>query len=284
MLKEKFLSQKYEINFTDEDIEFFNSARENYLLDVLEKTVLLDKHLFFLTELKELNDYKDLIYECNRLTHSIKGTGYSYGFKFISEVAFCLEELLNYVLNNMNEKIEKIQSIFKACVNINDLLNDVIKNYFFKNTEYNVSDEYNQKLFKFINETDKILKEENVKKDDINKNILICGNNAFIFNNITRLFKNNRNFIFYYAPGFLETFYEIINRKIDFVFSEFYLNEFNAFAIYSTLKNTPKYSTIPFYFIVSDINALLIKNKIPKKIILFKDKDLFTNISNIIQK
>jgi len=302
MLKDKFLKQKYEIYFTDEDYEYFNSVRENYLTDILEKLNKLDSSLFLLSEQKELIEYKDLIYDCNRLAHSIKGTGYSFGFKFISEVAFCIEELLAFVLDNFNDTSEKYKNIFSQTILFNDLLIDVIKNYFLKTTEFETTKDYKNKLVNLIKITDNILKSSNAdnenSKIELEKNdnekfketnaaseiktqehnspkskkikILLCGETYLIFNNLIRISQTkNAVFDFYYAPGFLEAFYEITTKPIDFIFSEFQLKDFTAIDIYNVLKNTKKYQNIPFYFIVSDFNKLE-NYKINSNIILKK--------------
>ncbi|HPP86791.1 MAG TPA: Hpt domain-containing protein, partial [bacterium] len=287
----------------------FNSVRENYLTDILEKLYKLETSLFFLSEQKELIEHKDLIYECNRLAHSIKGTGYSFGFKFISEVAFCIEELLAFVLDNFNDTSEKNKTIFLQAILFNDLLIDVIKNYFLKTNEFETTKDYKTKLINLIKITDNILKsndnnkraqtaqnqnenEKSQKENDkllIQKQpsqkkikILLCGETHLIFNNLIRISQtNNALYAFYYAPGFLDAFYEITNKPIDFIFSEFQLKDFTAIDIYNVLKNTQKYQNIPFYFIVSDFNKLE-NYKIDSNLIVKKDQDLFKNILKII--
>ncbi len=287
MLNEKFLKQKYEVSFTDEDYEYFNSVRKNYLSDILEKNAKLDKQLFFLSEQTDISEHKDVIYDCNRIAHSIKGTGYSYGFKFISEVSFCMEEILDYILDNFNIKLCKKDCGFDRCILFNDLLTEVIKDYFLKNSEFNVSSEYKKKLVNLINQTENIFNNGNEiysEKIIIKKNILVCGKTNFIFNTLSKSFNNQSLFDFHFAPGFIEILYELTNKKIDYIFSEYNLGEFNALSVYLTLKQTEKYSNTPFYFIVSDIPEKLIKAQIPSDIILLKDKKLINKIIEIIKQ
>ncbi|MBP7654569.1 hypothetical protein KA977_14195 [Candidatus Dependentiae bacterium] len=287
MLKEKFLKQKYDVNFTDEDYEYFNSVRKNYLSDILEKTAKLDKQLFFLSEQTDISEYKDIIYDCNRTAHSIKGTGYSYGFKFISEVSFCIEEILDYVLNKFNIQSSNKESTFDSCILFNDLLAEVIKDYFLKNSEFNVSSEYKKKLVNLINQIENIFDNSNEINSEeivIKKNILVCGNTNFIFSTLSKSFNTQSLFDFYFAPGFIEILYELTKKKFDYIFSEYNLGEFNALSVYLTLKQTEKYSNIPFYFIVSDISEKLINAQLPSDIILLKDKKLINKIVEIIKK
>lgn len=283
MLKEKFLNQKYEIEFTDEDYEYYNSVRKSYLIDILEKTETIEHQLFSLSEKNDFIENKDSIYDCNRLAHSIKGTGYSYGFKFISEIAFCIEEILDYVLKHINIEPNIIQGIFCQCMSFNDLLAYSIKNIFLNTSNFVADKSYYVKLHKMINETDNLLKNNSIERIFSNKkNILICGNNNFIFNNIKRFCKNYKNILFHYAPGFLGAIYELSNKKIDIVFSEFSFKHFNALSLYSTLKCDDDYNNLPFYFIVSDFNKKMEDNNISKNIVLLKNNDLLKNIKSII--
>jgi hypothetical protein len=284
LLKEKFQNQTYAINFNDEDYEYYNTVRKSYLIDILEKTEKLEHQLFALSEKKDLSENKDIIYECNRIAHSIKGTGYSFGFKFISEISFCIEELLDYVLNNIDIDINTIQSIFCISNSFNDLLSDVIKTQFLNTTNFDANKLYYDKLYKMIDKTDLIFKKSTSNKPkETEKNVLICGNNNFIFNNIKRYCKNNQNYKFHFAPSYLGAIYEISNKRIDFIFSEFELQKFNAISLYISLKYVDAYKNIPFYFIVSDINQKMKDANISKDIVLFKKNYLLKNIIDILK-
>ncbi len=289
MIKEKALSQKYDINFTTEDWEYFNTVRQDYLSDVLEKNLKLEKKLFTLTESPDYVEWKDLIYECNRIAHSMKGTGYSFGFKYISEVSFCIEELLDYILNNKELNNITAKKIFEKCTQFNDLIIEIVKNYFLRNNSFDTPDKFKYLLEELIDKTDQIFvikTEANDNQVIIKKNILFIGHTNFIYKSYTKIYGNklNQNFNFIFASGFIEGFYEIINKKISVIFCEFTLEPFNALSIYYSLKHSDNFSNLPFYFIVSDINKKLKESKISSEFIFIKDKYLINKIYEIIIK
>lgn len=286
MLKEKFNNQKYEVYFTDEDYEYYNTVRQSFLSDLLEKIEVLDKQLFDLSETEEISAKKDLLYNCNRAAHSIKGTGYSFGFKFISEVSFCIEEILDYVLNNKLD-LDIFQKILNVSLSFNDLLSDVIRNYFLQNDKFDVPSEYNNLLLDLIDKTDNVLNKKN-NDNKSHKNILICGINKFIFNNIQRCSEKNEkcsyNFNCFYASDLPNIFTILQNNKIDYIFSEYDFKNFTALAVYSALPHIDGCSNIPFYFIVSNVNSELLSLKIDNKFILLKNKSLLSKLVNIVTK
>jgi chemotaxis protein histidine kinase CheA len=138
MLKKALEEQDFKINFTPDHLEYIKSAREEFLLDIKERSEKIKNILNSVIATNNIPAKK--ISECKEIAHSIKGTGYTFGFKIISDLAFCIEYILKQQPDAENKKV------FKILIEFNILLSDII-NYFVSNVnDNNLPDRFTKKM------------------------------------------------------------------------------------------------------------------------------------------
>ncbi len=152
MFKVEFNSQKFDLNFTQDDFDYFSFVRDDFLLDLKGRSKNIKMLLEHITYSE--NRSEDQLSECIDIAHSIKGTGFTLGFKFLSEVGLCIEAFLNFLVENPNLDLKSKESLIRISQECNKLLYDIINNYFLTNKEYNSPEEYNDKLQALLNKAE----------------------------------------------------------------------------------------------------------------------------------
>jgi len=165
MLSTRLRNQNFINSFTQEDYKYFNTNRDKFLLDIKDKSKKLEFEIGLIVTNKDISEEK--LNKCKVITHGFKGIGYSFGFKFISEVGFCMDEMLNDLLNkrkyiqNKYSYTNKDYLIFNISKEFNDLLSDVITRYFLKNKKFIPPNEYYDRLHSLLNKADLVYSKKN---------------------------------------------------------------------------------------------------------------------------
>ncbi len=145
MLKE----QDFKINFTPDHLEYIKSARNEFLLDIKEQSEKIKNILNSLTALDNFSAKK--LSECKEIAHSIKGTGYTFGFKIISDLAFCIEYLLKQQSDADNKKI------LNHLLEFNNLFLEIIDFFISNSDKNNLSANLKNKMNELMNNADRLL-------------------------------------------------------------------------------------------------------------------------------
>ena len=284
MIKEKFYKQKFDINFTDEDLEYYNSIRKDYLSDILEKSNQMDKLLNIIYDKKidKLNVEK--IFEANRIAHSIKGTGYSFGFKFISEICFCIEELLDNMYKSSGLPKKDIDMLTLRSADFNNILFDVVENYYLPNKKFDTPDEYKIRFVEVLNKSELSASLSSEPEPQKKTSVLLCDNSDFLIKSIeSNLKKFSDKFIFLYSSDISDALWKIEMNKFDIVITSYHFGNFTGLSLFSALKHSISYKKINLYIITSNIDDAVLQCGFPSEKVLRKDVGLVKKLCGIIE-